>query len=155
MKENDIFGVLHFVTNNPSLFEIIEQVTNCEPIGCFSGRIYRMEAREKHGLDWHDDLISHRMVAMSINLSERRHRGGSLQIRERKSKRIVFEFRNTNPGDAILFRISPFLEHRLTETEGRISKTAFSGWFQSKPNYPQAYKNYMSKMSKLKKLVCG
>jgi hypothetical protein len=36
---------------------------------------------------------------------------------------------NTGFGDAILFRISKDLEHRVTEVVGEVAKTAYAGWF--------------------------
>jgi len=54
-----------------------------------------------------------------------------LQIREARSKRILHEIANTGPGDAVLFRVDPGLEHRITPVTGSISKTALAGWFVS------------------------
>ena len=99
-----------------------------------------MDPAREHCLSWHNDLQSHRKVGMSVNLSDRIYRGGILQIREWKSRRIISEFANGGRGDALLFRIAPELEHRLTGLEGAVVKTAFSGWFQSSPHSPSFLK---------------
>ena len=38
-------------------------------------------------------------------------------------------------GDAVLFKLSPHLVHRLTPIKGPHAKTAFAGWFHANPRY--------------------
>lgn len=38
---------------------------------------------------------------------------------------------NTGLGDALIFRISGELKHRVAPMEGDEAKTAFAGWFRS------------------------
>ena len=52
-------------------------------------------------------------------------------MRKQGSKRLLVQIANTGLGDAMLFRISGNLEHRVTEVTGDQPKTAFAGWFQS------------------------
>jgi hypothetical protein len=85
--------------------------------------------------DWHDDVSEDRMVALSINLSKEIYSGGILQIREWESQRIIQEAANVGFGDGILFRLADSLEHRVTDVEGRVPKTAFAGWFRSQPDF--------------------
>ncbi len=94
-----------------------------------------MMPKRGHYDSWHSDidLKTERMVAMSINLSPRIYRGGSLQIRYKKSKKIIQEITNIGLGDAIIFRVDPRLEHRVTDLKGKEAKTAFAGWFQMNP----------------------
>ena len=135
LLKNPLWRVLHFLMNDPQLFRLIRRVTGCPPIGCFTGRIYRMVARPGAELTWHDDGDDDlRLVAISINLSEARYRGGALQIREKS--RYAFEVvPNLGFGDAIIFRVAEHLEHRVTPVEGKIPKTALTGWFRSRPRY--------------------
>jgi hypothetical protein len=72
---------------------------------------------------------------VSINLSTEDYGGGILQIRERESEKIVSEIPNLGSGDAIVFRLAPHLQHRITEIEGKADKTAFAGWFRARPNF--------------------
>jgi len=119
--------------NDRALFQLVEQITGCGPIGSFTGRLYRMMPHRGDYASWHDDLAYHRLVAISINVSTGAYRGGVLQIRDRKSGAIISEVQNAQPGDAIVFRLSPDLEHRVTEVSGGGPRTAYSGWFCSEP----------------------
>lgn len=126
---------LHFVLNGQRLFEIVQNITRCGRIGCYMGRVYRVVPGHGHHDSWHDDLLEHRMIAMSINLSAEIYAGGILQIRDRESKQILHEVANTGFGDAIIFRIARKLQHRITQVHGKVSKTAFAGWFLSQPDF--------------------
>ena len=137
MTENIASRMLEFLTNDQKLFEIIQQITGCDRIGCFSGRMYRMMPGRDHYDSWHNDMLEHRMVAMSINLSEGFYSGGLLQIRDRHSQQILHEVANLGVGDAIVFRLAHSLQHRVTNVEGAVPKTAFAGWFRSQPDFYQ------------------
>lgn len=134
MTTNVADGMLDLLLmNDAKLFEFIQCVTGSGPIGSFAGRVYRLIPGQHHYEAWHDDLGGHRLVAISINLGRERYAGGVLQIRERASGAIVHESANTGAGDAIVFRLSRLLEHRVTKLQGHVAKTAFSGWFCSQP----------------------
>src|SRR5262249_32806614 len=133
---NDVvLSLLHLLTNDPGLFQTIQQITGCGPIGCFTGRVYRMVPGEDHYDSWHNDMVEDRMVAMSIKLSSELYLGGILQIRDRRSQRIVHEVANLGLGDGIVFRLDHSLQHRITNVEGTVPKTAFAGWFRSQPDF--------------------
>jgi hypothetical protein len=123
--------VLHFAANTPEFLVLVQEITECSPIGSFHGRVYRMLPEAGHYDTWHDDVSDQRLVGMSINLGLNPYRGGVFQLRERTSSTILCEMPNIVQGDAILFRISPHLQHRVTPIEGTEPKTAFAGWFRS------------------------
>jgi hypothetical protein len=127
------YPLLYFLTNDPGLFERVREITGCGRIGCFAGRIYRMLPGPAGEDSWHNDLIEGRMVAVSVNLSEAPYAGGLLEIRDADSKEVLQRVPNTGPGDAIMFRIDPALQHRVTAVEGDAPKTAYAGWFCSQP----------------------
>jgi hypothetical protein len=135
MAHNATRSLLHFLINDPKLFRLVQHITRCRPIGCFTGRVYRMMPGSGHYDSWHADTEEHRVIAMSINLSHGLYEGGLLQLRESRSKKILSEAANCGPGDAILFRIAHQLEHRVTGLEGTLPKTAFAGWFRSEPGF--------------------
>ncbi len=135
MKSNTPAAALLFLMNDKKLFQIIQDVTQCDPIGCFEGRVYRVDPGQGHHDSWHDDVGEHRLIGMSINLSSGVYKGGTLQIRDRASGEIVSEAPNAGIGDAVIFRLSDRLQHRITDVEGTASKTAFAGWFSSQPNF--------------------
>lgn len=142
MSGNAAFGALLFVMNDEKLFQIMQQLTGCERIRCFAGRVYRVNPGQGHHDSWHNDIGEDRLVGMSINLSKGTYGGGVLQMRDRDSKEIVGEVDNVGAGDAIVFRLSPRLQHRITEVEGPTSKTAFAGWFRARPDFSSLLREF-------------
>ena len=130
-----VHNLLHLLLNRMKLFELIQVISQCERIGSFRGRVYRVVPNQGHFDDWHDDLVDYRLVGMSINLSAERYLGGLFQLRECSSGQIINEIANVGFGDAILFKLASHLEHRITPVEGNASKTAFAGWFKSQPHF--------------------
>jgi len=138
MVDNAIALELHLLTNRPDLFRFVERITGCARIGSFEGRVYRMKPGGGHYDSWHGDVGDERMIGMSINLSREVFSGGLFQLRELAPQSpILCEVANTGFGDAILFRISRQLCHRVTPMEGSAAKTAFAGWFKAQlPAHP-------------------
>jgi 2OG-Fe(II) oxygenase superfamily len=134
MAPGRAFGLVMLIANDPSLFEVVRAITACGRIGRFDGRVYRMLPGAGHGNDWHDDVIANRLVAMSVNLSPSPYSGGVLEIRDSHSGEILRRVAGTGPGEAVLFRIAPQFEHRVTAVEGELAKTAFVGFFRSGPD---------------------
>lgn len=126
---------LLFFMNHPVLFQLIQSITGCAPIRSFVGRGYRLAAGTKDGMHWHDDCLDGRLVAVSINVSRARYKGGLLRIRKKKSPLETWPVPNQRAGDAVIFRVDEDLEHCVTPIEGRVPKTAFSGWFRSKGKF--------------------
>jgi hypothetical protein len=124
-------AVAEFVLNTPELLSAVRRISGCEAIVRFHGRIYRMIPGTDHYDSWHDDCGDGRLVGISINLGPRPYLGGTFQFRRLDSEDILGELPNIVPGDAILFRISEDLVHRITPMEGAEPKTAFAGWFES------------------------
>jgi hypothetical protein len=133
------FALLRFLVNNHQLFHVVRQITGIGRIGCVEGEVYRMVPGLGHSDCWHDDLGRGRMLSMAINLSTETYCGGVLQIREVETGRIVHEVANTGFGDAVLFRIGPHLEHRVTPVEGAAARTVFAAWFFAEPDYRSWY----------------
>lgn len=127
--------VLTFVLNDPRLFAWITSVTGVGPIGCFVGRVYRMTAADAHHETWHSDEGDHRLLALSVNVGEQPHRGGTTLLREQGRPETTRALDNTTPGDALLFRISATLEHAITDVAPGAVKTAWAGWFRSHPSF--------------------
>ncbi|HKB68186.1 MAG TPA: 2OG-Fe(II) oxygenase [Pyrinomonadaceae bacterium] len=134
LTKSAAFGALLFLMNDEKLFQLIEDITRCDRINCFEGRVYRVNPGEGHHDSWHNDIGEGRLVGLSLNLSRKVYAGGVLQIRNRESGALVSEAANIGSGDAVIFRLSRDLQHRITDVEGSASKTAFAGWFRSQPN---------------------
>ena len=128
------YYALELLMNSPTLFTLIQELTGCGRIACFAGRIYRRLPSPEYYQRWHTDVAADgRMVAVTINLSTEVYQGGVLQLRDAATEQLLCQADNTGPGDAIIFRIDPSLQHRITPVEGDYPKTAMAGWFKSKP----------------------
>jgi len=146
-------GALSCLMNDERLFQIIQSITECELPRCFEGRIYRAIPNHGHHDAWHNDVIENRLVGLSINLSREVYTGGVLQIRNRESREMVAEVSNVGAGDAIVFRLARYLEHRITEVDGHAAKTAFAGWFRSQPDWISFVRTQIHTGSKIRKLA--
>ena len=124
-------NVLHFVVNSQSFLDAVRNITGCDQITWFGGRVYRFVPNSGHYDSWHHDAIDDRLIGMSLNLSPKSYKGGLFQLKARSSDRMLTEVANTGLGDAILFQISKKLLHQVTGVFGEKPKTAFAGWFQS------------------------
>jgi hypothetical protein len=138
LDEPVVGGLLAAVMQDPDLFDTVQSVTGCDPIGSFRGRVYRLDPRAGHEDSWHTDTKpgtepNNRMIALSLNLSPAAFEGGVLELRHRGSDRLLHRAANTVPGDAVLFRIDRALEHRVTAIEGVSPRIAWAGWFQREP----------------------
>jgi hypothetical protein len=134
LRDHSTSVLLHFLLNNQDIFHLVQLITESPRIEGFEGRVYRLTTGGGCHDAWHNDLADSRLCALSINLSSDVYAGGVLQMRLATSREMICEIPNTGLGDAILFKISPALQHRITEVEGEVPKTAFAGWFLSQPN---------------------
>lgn len=135
MEVNATLARLLFAVNDRRLFSVIEAVTGCGSIGCFDGRVYRLDASGRDRDSWHSDVGDNRLAAMSVNVGAEPYLGGALQIRDASSHELLYEAGPTHPGDALLFRIAPSLEHQVTAVTSDAPRTAFAGWFKSRPSF--------------------
>ena len=129
MSDNPASQVLNFLLNDPRLLSLVRDLSGCRAVRSFKGSVRRAIAGPGNSLSWHNDTVGGRLVALTLNLGTEPYRGGFLQIRDHKSKRMIREVANTRSGDAVVFRISKSLEHRNSRVLGKVAKTAFSGWF--------------------------
>lgn len=128
-------GRLLVLFNDAGLFRFVEALTGCGSIGVFQGTVYRMVPGMHHLDSWHDDAGESRLVALTLNLSPDGFAGGALQIRTTNPPAIVCDIANTGFGDAVVFRIGPGFEHRLTPVEPGPAKVAWTGWFRREPSF--------------------
>jgi hypothetical protein len=139
-----VFHGLHLLLNNPQLFAVVEQIAGCGPIGCFTGRIYRIMPSAGHHLDWHDDRAEPgRLLGLSISLSDGSSDGGVFRLRRKSTREPLAEVRHQQAGNAHLFAISPEIEHCVTPVMAGQSRTAFAGWFRSSPDRQSLIRDYL------------
>lgn len=140
LADRAILALLHFIVNAEPFFTAVRAIAHCPPIAVFLGRVYRVLPGQGHRDAWHDDAHPARLLALTVNLSEAPFSGAILQIRDRRSSRLVTEFANTGAGDGILFALSERLEHRITDIDPGAPKTAFAGWFGSEVGFASIVK---------------
>jgi len=118
--------------NDPKVLRMIERITGCARLACFSGRIYRRVPGSDHFNRWHSDVTEGRAIALSVNLSEKLYEGGELQIRSADSHQVLCTVENPQSGDAIIFPVDEKFQHRISDVTGGAPKTALAGWFRSR-----------------------
>lgn len=130
-------GFLFLLLNQPRLFAAIEQFTGAgEDVRCFLGRYYEAVPNREHYTNaFHSDANHHRLFGLSINLSERPVAGGAFEIRHRSAEGIPHTIAAWEFGDAILFRISRSLQHRIRPVTGTVARCCYAGWFVAEPDY--------------------
>lgn len=133
LDDPNLAALCHFVMNDRRLFSVIDRLTGCGPFAQFTGRVYRRRAPAapgEHYYPWHDDVSEDRRVAISINLTPASYQGGCLQLRDAATHATIAEIANTGHHDAVVFRVSPALQHRVTPVEGGVARTVLTGWFR-------------------------
>ena len=128
-------ALLLLVANDPRLFELVREITGCGEIGCFDGRVYRIDPARGHHDSWHSDVGDNRLVAMSLNLSTEPYEGGVLEIRDQRTGEITARPAGLAPGEVVMFRIAEHLRHRVSRVTGGVPRVAFAGWFKSAPSF--------------------
>jgi len=136
-QETSAAGFLFLLLNQPRLFAAIKQFTgSSEDIRCFLGRYYERVPHREHYVDvFHSDADRGRLFGLSINLSEQPFVGGEFEIRCRSAGGIHHTIAAWKFGDAILFRISRSLQHRIRPVTGTVARCCYAGWFVTQPDY--------------------
>jgi hypothetical protein len=150
LEEPAVIDLFRFILNDPQLFDIVDGLTGCGAIGCFTGRVYRRRASTRpgeHYYPWHNDMADDRLVGLSINLGREPFEGGVLQVRDAVTHAPIVEIANTVFCDAVLFRISDALEHQVTPVEGRAMRMVMAGWFRARPSYLDAFEEAKADLS--------
>ena len=140
MAGNSCLALLYFLVNDPVVFQFVERVTGVRPITFFNGRVYRRLPGGRHRDSWHTDVHPDRRIGMSVNLGTAAYEGGLFEIREEDAPAPLGSIANTGTGDAILFMIADGLEHRVTDLQGHVAKTAFAGWFGATHDFQAAFR---------------
>ena len=148
-EDENTLGLLLFLINDEKLFHFVQKITSCKKIGCFTGRVYSKIPDLGQYDSWHDDLTDDRMVAISINLSTDVYSGGDLEILDKRSDEVITVPANKGFGEGIIFRLAPYLEHRVTKVYDKYPRTVLTGWFRSEPAYKTFLSSLLSKSDNL------
>ncbi len=136
MEDNAAVWLLGFLIASADVLAAVEALTGARGLKSLYGRVYRLEAGTDQQHDWHDDLDVHRSLGFSLNVSDGQFEGGALQLRERDPERITATVYNTTPGDAVIFRLHPNVQHRVHPITGTVARTALAGWLRSGDDLP-------------------
>lgn len=131
-RDDRLSAMLFTLLNDQRLFDAVHAITNCDTIGSFLPLIYRIDPARSHQNDWHGDNDGNRLIALSANIGGP-FAGGALQIRDKATGQLTADVRNPGPGDALLFRIRPDLQHQVAPLEGTAPRLSLVGWFQRLP----------------------
>jgi Methyltransferase domain len=121
--------LLLLLVNDPHLFGLVREITGCRRIGRFDGTVYRVMPGDESEDSWHGEIFGHGVVEMSIDLSTRPYSGGIHETRDRYSRKVLHTEVETEPGDALLVRLAPSVQHRVTAVEGDSPRTVYAGRF--------------------------
>jgi hypothetical protein len=129
MRPNGLSAFLHFKVCDPAVFDLVQSVTGCAPVGDFRGRTYQMRPATRHVSPWHDDAVQGRLAALTINLSPEPFEGAHLQVRGAEDHEPLADIGDLAFGDAALIQISPDYQHRNSPLLGSVEKTSYAGFF--------------------------
>jgi hypothetical protein len=139
LESGDATRACQLVFNDPALLDVVTRIAGCSPLRCFDGRVYRLESQSGHYDSWHSDAAHGRLVGLSVNLSREPYEGGVLEIRRARAAEAEHAVPSKGFGSAVLFRISPDLRHRVTAVRGGRPRTAYAGWFCTRPDFADVF----------------
>lgn len=123
---------LVFLCEDPVLFGFVSRLAETPVTWISGGGVFRTLSKKEYSMHWHDDgpwpegfHVATAGVSLSCALHQAPFQGGRFQIRVKNSGRLSKEIANTTPGDAILLRTSPRLEHTNTPLESPGEKVVF------------------------------
>jgi hypothetical protein len=132
--EHWTLDLLTFLLNDPAVLSAMTGIIG-GPIGvCTSRKLYRLDGGVPGRKGWHRDSAPGRRAVLSVNLSERRHRGGDIESRLVMSP-LRLDAVHTDPGDAALITADPRFAHRVTDVKGRGRRVAFAIGFHAGVSY--------------------
>ena len=123
---------INVLLNRAPLLRWVEAATGCGPLDRVEGRLVQTRANGTDGLDWHADTFDPlRRLAMTIDLSPARFEGGHFELRDARSREILFAHRHDRSGCAVIFDVAGGLEHRVLPVGGGGPRRVFTGWFMA------------------------
>jgi hypothetical protein len=132
-------SALQLLFNDPDLLDAVSAIAGSDRVRFFDGRVYKLAPSAGHYDSWHSDAAEDRVVAVSVNFGREPFDGGVLEIRKASAPEPIEQVPNPGFGDAVMFRISPALRHRVSAVQGRTPRTAYAGWFRTSPDFQDLF----------------
>lgn len=113
------------------LFRWLEWVTDCAPIASVEGRVVQTWPCAGDELLWHDDMNDGgvRRLGVTIALGREAYSGGAFEMRPVGQRVPSFRWLHDRPGTALIFEVSPRLEHRVRPLTAGGPRRVYTGWF--------------------------
>lgn len=116
--------------NRAPLFRWLEAVTGCARIATVGGRVVQTHARAGDELIWHDDTGGEpRLLGVTVALESPPYEGGEFEMRHVGQRELLRCHKHDRPGTALIFEVSPALEHRVLPLVSGGPRRVFTGWF--------------------------
>lgn len=122
-------AVLSLALRDRTLLAWLSRVAGQGDVTTASGSVARLAAGTAEALDWHDDRVEGRRLAITIDLSTQAFEGGTFEMRRKSSGEVVFAHTPSRFGSALIFQVRSDLEHRVLPVTAGGPRTTFSGWF--------------------------
>lgn len=117
---------------NRELLDWVAKITGSSCPLEVGGNIVRTWPGGRDRLDWHDDVGDVRRIAgLTIRLGMSPFEGGEFEMRAKCKPEAITGHHHARVGDALLFRVSPQLEHRVTPIASGGPRQMFAGWFMA------------------------
>jgi hypothetical protein len=131
LSNHNIYYKLNFLFNSKEFINFGRQLLNNDSITKTSFRLFLLDNTCGPGLDWHTDATKvNRFAAIRVELSETPYSGGKFQLRNKKSKEILFTLDGLKVNQACLFKIDyEQFEHRLLAVTSK-SRSSLIIWFE-------------------------
>ena len=109
-------------------------MTGCTADGRIEGRLVETRPGGEDQLSWHRDTMPNARYEFGITLHLRpcQYEGGAFEMRDRKSKQLLFRHDRAEPGDLLIFEVDARSEHRVMPVETGQPRLVFTGWFIAK-----------------------
>lgn len=127
LKPGEISLLFAALDADPELLGALERIAGCPPLRGL-GRVFRILPM---GVDlpWHTDTEEGRILDLAIGLTWERPEGGRFQMRDAQTEIVFNEVGALAPGDGILIRLSPEIEHHFRAVRGSVPLAIYSGKF--------------------------
>lgn len=131
---------MQFMLNQEPILKTVAAIVG-KPVHRWLGNTVRRTPGANHFSNWHNDTTPpveveghrfQRVVPLSLNLTREPFAGGNLCMRTVPDEKEFADIENKGPGDALLFRIGPDLQHRVADVEGTVPRLVHVGWFHER-----------------------
>jgi hypothetical protein len=123
-------GAITLALRRANLMRWLEGATGCGQLTTADGRVIQARANNHDQLVWHNDLNEPlRRIGVTIGLSDAPYEGGMFELRHARTKKVLVSYRHDVAGTALIFDVSPDLEHRVLPITAGGRRRVYTGWF--------------------------